>query len=154
MSADEQEPDYTKLLDDADLIREFEGSLDQVHMEKAERLLAEEAKLFASVQEKSRLRKELTKVRVLFNLLQDHVRGNYEAKPRTIAAIVAGLSYLVWPADLIPDFIPVLGQLDDIAVLFMVWMFVRGDIEPYVKWRARHDVEYFQIFTDLYGTKL
>jgi uncharacterized membrane protein YkvA (DUF1232 family) len=147
------DPKIEELLDDADLIREFEGSLDQVRIEKAERLLAEEARLFAGVREKSQLSKELTRVRVLFHMLQDHVRSKYHVSPRAIAAIVAGLSYLIWPADLIPDFIPVLGQLDDLAVILLVWLIVRGEIEPYVKWRARHDPEYFAIYDQLYGKK-
>lgn len=28
-------------------------------------------------------------------------------------------AYLVWPADLLPDVVPVLGQLDDLAVLLL-----------------------------------
>jgi uncharacterized membrane protein YkvA (DUF1232 family) len=33
------------------------------------------------------------------------------------AAVMAGAAYLVSPVDLVPGFIPVLGQLDDIAVV-------------------------------------
>jgi uncharacterized membrane protein YkvA (DUF1232 family) len=143
--------DFEKLLDREDLIKEFEGSLDQVRMERAESLLAEEAKLFSQMAEKSRLRKEVTRVRVLFDMLRDHIGGRYHVNLRTIAAIMAGLGYLIWPADLVPDFIPVLGQLDDIAVILLVWWYVRDDIRPYVEWRAKQDVEYFQIQTELYG---
>lgn len=36
------------------------------------------------------------------------------------------LAYLVTPVDLIPDFIPVLGQLDDLLVVpLLVWLAVR-----------------------------
>jgi len=45
----------------------------------------------------------------------------------------------------------VLGQLDDIAVILLVWWYVRKDIEPYVAWRAKQDVAYFQIQTELFG---
>lgn len=35
------------------------------------------------------------------------------------AAIVILIAYLALPFDLIPDFIPVIGQLDDVAVTFL-----------------------------------
>jgi uncharacterized membrane protein YkvA (DUF1232 family) len=44
--------------------------------------------------------------------------------------IVAGLcvAYLLSPIDLIPDFIPVIGQLDDLLLLAWLTKYVRSNI--------------------------
>lgn len=40
--------------------------------------------------------------------------------------LVGALAYLLSPIDLIPDFIPILGQLDDVVVFMAVWRAFRG----------------------------
>ncbi len=48
-------------------------------------------------------------------------RGEYRAiSPKALISVVAGLMYFLSPIDAIPDFIPVFGMLDDIAVLAWV----------------------------------
>jgi len=44
--------------------------------------------------------------------------------------IVAGLciAYLLSPIDLIPDFLPVIGQLDDLLLLVWLTKYVRSNI--------------------------
>jgi uncharacterized membrane protein YkvA (DUF1232 family) len=42
------------------------------------------------------------------------------------ALLVLTLAYFVWPVDVIPDFIPVLGELDDMGIVLLgLWTFVR-----------------------------
>jgi len=48
---------------------------------------------------------------------------------RTIAAIVAGLLYVLNLLDLIPDFIPLVGQIDDAAVIAACLLMVRQEWE-------------------------
>jgi uncharacterized membrane protein YkvA (DUF1232 family) len=48
-----------------------------------------------------------------------------------LAVLVA---YLAWPFDVIPDFIPVVGQLDDIVVVTLVLRrVIRGGSEPVLR---------------------
>ena len=48
------------------------------------------------------------------------------APVRTRIAIAGLLVYLVNPIDLVPEFIPVLGPLDDVVVAVLVLRYVRG----------------------------
>jgi len=41
---------------------------------------------------------------------------------------LGGVLYVVWPLDVIPDFLPVIGWLDDIGVMGAVAWFVVRDI--------------------------
>ncbi len=55
------------------------------------------------------------------------------------------LLYLIWPVDLVPDVIPLLGQLDDITmiIVFCLWAFrmIPEDLKKSVKKREVIDVE-------------
>lgn len=46
---------------------------------------------------------------------------------------VAAVAYLVWPFDLIPDFIPVIGYLDDAGVLTAAAIFIVRDVRLHEK---------------------
>lgn len=54
--------------------------------------------------------------------------------------LVAAIAYLLSPIDIIPDFIPILGQLDDLVLVpAMVWLAVFL-IPVAVKARIRNEV--------------
>lgn len=49
--------------------------------------------------------------------------GEYRVNPLTWGALVATVVYTVWPLDLIPDVLPVVGFVDDLgfwAVMVMI----------------------------------
>lgn len=45
--------------------------------------------------------------------------------------IIGSLLYLVFPVDIVPDFIIGLGLLDDIAVLSFIWLALKSELDEY-----------------------
>ena len=81
------------------------------------------------------LKKVLENVRELYALFKDSVKGNYKLHPANVAMIGGGLLYFLLPVDLIPDFIPLVGYLDDLAVLTTIMNSLKGEINAYRSWK-------------------
>jgi curved DNA-binding protein CbpA len=81
------------------------------------------------------LKKVLENVRELYALFKDSVKGDYKLHAANVAMIGGGLLYFILPADLIPDFIPVVGYLDDLAVLTTIMNSLKGEISAYHSWK-------------------
>ena len=74
--------------------------------------------------------------KLLIAVVKDYWKGNYRKIPFwSIAAIVAALLYVINQFDIIPDFIPVIGYLDDAAVIAACLAMVRRDLHNYKKWK-------------------
>lgn len=73
----------------------------------------------------------------MFQLVESYIKKEYTDIPFTsIVSIVTALIYVVSPIDLIPDFIPFAGYLDDVAVVTLVLgLGVGHDLEKYKTWQ-------------------
>ncbi len=84
---------------------------------------------------KGLLGKILDDLIVVFRLVKAWGRGKYSRMPiRTITLVIATLLYFVNPFDVIPDFIPVVGYLDDAALIAASVQAIRGDLSDFKKW--------------------
>lgn len=73
----------------------------------------------------------------IFELLRDRVAGVYKETPwKTIAALTGALIYVLSPIDLILDFIPFIGFLDDAVVIGLAIKLAQPDLEKYRAWKA------------------
>jgi uncharacterized membrane protein YkvA (DUF1232 family) len=73
----------------------------------------------------------------LVRMVRATAAGRYRRLPRrTLVAAVAGLIYLLDPLDMIPDLVPVVGFVDDAAVLAWVVSRVRRDLDEFLAWEA------------------
>ena len=73
----------------------------------------------------------------IFELLRDRVAGVYKETPwTTIAALTGALLYVLSPIDLILDFIPGIGFLDDALVIGLAIKLAQPDLEKYRAWKT------------------
>jgi uncharacterized membrane protein YkvA (DUF1232 family) len=81
------------------------------------------------------LRGLLPDLALLARLAVAYGRGDYrDVSRRTVVLGVLTAAYLVTPIDLIPDFIPVVGFLDDVAVVGFLLKRIAGDLERFAEW--------------------
>jgi len=77
----------------------------------------------------------------LARMLSAWVKGDYRnISTKSIIAVVAALIYFVNPLDLIPDFIPVIGQIDDIFVLGYLIKMLNKEIERFMAWEKEQEL--------------
>jgi uncharacterized membrane protein YkvA (DUF1232 family) len=81
------------------------------------------------------LKRLLDDIHGLARLVRAWARGEYRmVSSTTIVLVIAGLVYLLSPVDAILDAIPLLGLIDDAAVLGWVLGGVRSEIEAFTRW--------------------
>lgn len=74
----------------------------------------------------------------LVAMIKDYISGDYRTVPqRTILAAAVAILYVLDPLDLIPDFIPGIGLLDDAAVVGFVIRQLQSDIQAYRSWTEK-----------------
>jgi len=79
---------------------------------------------------------KLASVPVFIQLVKCYMTKQYTLVPiGSVIAIVSALMYVLSPIDLIPDFIPVFGYLDDAAVVAICLKLVQTDINEFLLWR-------------------
>ena len=74
--------------------------------------------------------------KLMFGMLQDYRKGEYTSPPWfTIAAIGLTLLYVFNPLDMLPDFLPGVGYVDDFALFTVAIRFIESDLHAYLDWK-------------------
>ena len=78
--------------------------------------------------------------KLLIAIVKDYTSGAYRQIPYgSIASIVFTLIYVLNPFDMMPDVLPLIGQVDDVAVLGACLILVEQDLHKYKDWKAGQD---------------
>ena len=76
-------------------------------------------------------------VKLYFSMLKDFFTKKYPEVPvGTIIAIAGSLLYVLAPLDVVPDFIPLAGYLDDAGIISLCIKFVKDDLDKYKEFKG------------------
>ena len=79
--------------------------------------------------------KLLNRYIILFSeLIKSYVQGKYTKLPVvTLVKITAALLYFVMPFDFVPDFLPLVGFADDLAIVVWVGKAIKDELDEFEK---------------------
>jgi uncharacterized membrane protein YkvA (DUF1232 family) len=85
------------------------------------------------------LKRILQDVRDLYYLFKDAAKGRYKVHPVNLGIIAGGLLYFIIPSDFIPDVIPFVGLIDDVAILTTIINSLQGELMKYKNWKRDNE---------------
>lgn len=87
---------------------------------------------------KSQVADFFNRIRVFVRMIKAYLRGDYRVFPwKMLVMMVAGIIYFVMPLDILPDFIPVTGFLDDITVILWIFNMFKKEIDEFESWERK-----------------
>ena len=116
------------------------------YISKAKKIINDDEKLRKLIEDVLKKLKEISSdkktsaklndsLRLFIRIINAYTSKEYTYIPwKTICLIVAGLIYFIYPVDLIPDFIPVSGLIDDIALIAWIYESIQDDIQNFLEW--------------------
>jgi len=126
------------------LEEKFQGDLEKVSksdvqaaLEKVEPVLK---KLGSSTVEKVRVMAR--QATLVFEMLKSWWKGEIDLPWKTVAAMTVSLLYLASPIDILPDFIPLAGYLDDIFIVAVALELVQDELKDFAEQKGLDLEEY------------
>lgn len=114
-----------------------QSGIDSVSEEDYEAVIDKKDQLFAKIKHPD-WQKYKAKIILMFEFLKDVKDRNYPETPwKTLSAMVFTILYIINPLDLVPDFIPIIGYLDDLTVFGFVLKLIDKDLSAYEEWKTK-----------------
>lgn len=113
--------------------KEKVANIDEGHVEI---LLDNEETISKKLSNASPMRKFAEIGKIMLAMIKDIKNGHYPEVPWfTIASATLALLYFLNPLDIIPDFIPGIGYIDDIAIMSIALGWIETDLHEYLDWK-------------------
>lgn len=104
----------------------------------ADRVVRQSAEIVKKFRENVSLRTFVKESILFVGLVKDYLSGSYRSIPWwMVSAVVFTLLYVLNPFDLVPEFIPVIGYLDDAAVVSICLSLISRELLTYKEWKDR-----------------
>ena len=82
---------------------------------------------------------------LLVSMLSDSFNKKYPIPKKTVLVGTFALLYLISPIDISPDIIPLIGFVDDVAILVFAASLIKDDLEKYRAWKMSSNNDFIHL---------
>ena len=118
---------------DEEINQEFDKISKKEYSEEDISATLEKEQYVDSLSSKGPLAKNHDDLKTLYGMLKN--KDKFKLQKGSLAIIVGALVYVISPIDLVPDVIPVLGLLDDAAIIAAAVKALHDEIKRYNEWK-------------------
>ena len=121
-----------------ELLSGFTGQAEQLLKDtsKVEELLQ---KLEAKMKEIPAVGNALSKLPLMISMIRGYITREYTVvSPKVIITLLCDAIYLLKGQDVIPDSTPVVGYVDDLAIVSAAFMLSEPELNAYAQWREEN----------------
>ena len=69
-------------------------------------------------------------------MIRETLNGHYKMSLLTVVIAVLAIAYIIFPFDLIPDYIPVVGWIDDALVFYLLLRRLTKETQRFNRFKA------------------
>lgn len=80
--------------------------------------------------------------KTLWQMIREALNGRYRMSLFTTLVVILALAYIIFPFDLLPDYIPFLGWIDDGFAFFLLVKRLQRETSRYVRFKAMERKHY------------
>jgi len=80
-------------------------------------------------------------IRNFIMMITDFFKNDFLIDKKELLMMIGGLVYFISPIDIVPDFIPVVGLLDDMAVILFIAKQLTGTVTHYEEYKRDFEIK-------------
>jgi uncharacterized membrane protein YkvA (DUF1232 family) len=101
---------------------------------KVRNLLSDVGQKLVKASKNSKIQQVVEPISIFIRMVKAHFSGTHKLSNSTLGMVLLALVYFLSPFDLMPDFLGLVGFVDDASVVLAVYAKIKTEVNGFLEW--------------------
>jgi uncharacterized membrane protein YkvA (DUF1232 family) len=102
-------------------------------------LLSDVGQKLVKASNNSKIQQVLEPISIFIRMVKAHFSGAHKLSNSTLGMVLLALIYFLSPFDFMPDFLGLMGFVDDASVILAVYAKLKNEVNEFLVWEKIHE---------------